>query len=125
MKVRCVRIVNPTTRAIEEYSPWVRIGGEYLVLEISAAPNGHVSLRIHLEEGAPGLWDSTMFETTDVAIPSNWVAKVSRQGGVDLGPERWLEPGFWERYFDREPEAVAVFDDETSVILHDSTRTGS
>jgi hypothetical protein len=125
MKVRCVLIVNPATRAIEKHSPWIRIGGEYVVLEISAAPNRQVSLRIHLEEGTPGLWDSTMFETTDVTIPSNWVAKVSLQGGLDLGPERWREPGFWERYFDREPDAVAAFDDEASVILRESNREDS
>ncbi len=31
-----------------------------------------------------------------------------------MGPAPLLAEGFWERYFDREPEAVRVFDEELS-----------
>jgi hypothetical protein len=38
-----------------------------------------------------------------------------REGGVvELGPPSWLEPGFWERYFDRDPDTISQFQREIS-----------
>lgn len=122
MKVRCVKIINPVTLKIETESHWVRIGQEYTVLEILGRPGGRISLRIHQGDEPPGVWHSEMFESTDSTVPSNWVAQVSDGGMLSLGPEPWLERGFWESYFDDEPEAVAAFEAARAVILHESSR---
>ena len=63
-----------------------------------------------------------MFEDTDPTVPSNWVVQVSEGGSLNIGPQRWLERGFWEQYFDDEPAAIEVFDAEMAVVLRESKR---
>jgi hypothetical protein len=120
MRVRCVNIVNPITGEQEEMSSWVQIGREYVVLEVTALPGRRVSVRIITDEGSPGLWDSVMFETVDSSVPSNWVVQVVGDGWLEMGPARWLVRGFWEEYYDREPGALSIYDDELGKILQDS-----
>ncbi|MFE9751444.1 hypothetical protein ACFYOT_41605 [Saccharothrix saharensis] len=62
------------------------------------------------------LLDSRMFVTVDTRIPANWVCVIDERGGLRLGPATWLEPGFWESYYDGNPAAVATFDRELAVI---------
>ncbi|MEU4607229.1 hypothetical protein AB0F43_29955 [Kribbella sp. NPDC023972] len=124
MKVRCVKIINPATLEVESSSTWVRMGEEYLVLELMGSPNGRLSLRILHDDNSTGIWDSEMFVDTDPTVPSNWVARVSEGGRLHIGPPRWLDRGFWERYFDDEPTAVEAFKAEMAVIRDDSGRLG-
>jgi hypothetical protein len=51
-----------------------------------------------------------MFTTVDERIPPNWVVRARDDGILKLAPAAWLEPGFWERYFDLDPEAIATFE---------------
>lgn len=117
MKVRCVSIINPATLERVAESAWVSIGQEYTVLEVDALPDHRFSVRLDLGDQVPGLWDSEMFETTDPVIPAVWVARFSDGGSLQFAPPRWLERGFWERYFDDEPDAVAVFEEDRRRIL--------
>lgn len=117
MKVRCVAIINPATLERVSQSAWVTIGREYAVLELYATPDRRFSVRLDLEGQTPGLWDSEMFETTDPTIPSVWIAQLSDRGSLRLAPPRWLVPGFWEDYFDGEPDAVAAFEEDRALIL--------
>jgi hypothetical protein len=119
MKVRCIRIINPVTGSPEERSDSIRIGEEYVVIEVVASPRRDIKLRLYPTEGAPGLWASEMFETTDESIPSNWTAAVSGAGFLSVRPARWRS-GFWEQYFDDEPEAVAIFEEELATMLAQS-----
>lgn len=119
MKVRCVRVVDRVTGQSVERGQSVRVGEEYVVIEIVASPGRYVDLRLYPSEGAPGLWTSEMFETTDESIPTNWTAVVSGSGVLTLRPERWRS-GFWERYFNDEPEAIAIFEEEVATILAQS-----
>jgi hypothetical protein len=119
MKVRCVSIINPATLERVAESPWLRIGQVYTVLEVDASER-RFAVRLDLGNEAPGLWDSEMFETTDPAIPSVWVAQFGVGGSLRLAPPRWLEPGFWESYFENEPDAVAVFDEDRRRIRDES-----
>lgn len=90
---------------------WLRDGTEYEVLELTAYPGRRVDLRLASEQGGvPALFDSALFATTDDAIPSDWAARVIDDGVVKVGPREWLEPGFWEAYFDDEPDAVAAYE---------------
>ena len=120
MRVRCLRIVNPVTRELEDRNASIKVGEEYVVLEVSASPRHDVLLRLHLAPDVPSLWDSTMFDTVDRPVPSNWGIRVSSEGFVSIGPKRWLVDGFWESYFDDEPSAVSLFQDELAVTLAES-----
>jgi hypothetical protein len=115
-----LRIINPVTGAYEERRPSIRIGEEYVVLEVAASPGREVRLRLHLTSEVPSLWSSAMFETVDQSIPSNWVVDVANGGHMSMGPASWLEGGFWESYFDGEQPAVAVFEQELATILAES-----
>jgi hypothetical protein len=36
---------------------------------------------------------------------------------VELLPEPWTQPRFWERYYDGDPDAVRIFEEETRKIV--------
>jgi len=120
MRVRCVQIISPVTREVVAEHPSVRVGREYTVLEVDARPGGNSSLRIHHADESPAIWDSAMFESADPTVPSVWVAQLSESGSLRLAPPGWLERGFWERYFDDEPDAVAIFEADLAAILRES-----
>jgi len=118
MKVLCTAIISPVSGEPTTSSTWLRIDGEYLVVGVLAVPGRRVELQIIDEGGqAPSWWDSAMFMTTDARVPSNWAAQVGDGGAVRLGPRPWLAPDFWENYFDREPTAIKVFDEEFAHML--------
>lgn len=120
MKVRCVSIINPATLARDLEISSIRVGEEYLVLEVIAVPDRRTKVRIHRDGELPAVWDSEMFETTDPTLPSIWVSEVSDGGILRLGPSRWLELGFWERYFDDDNAAVLAFEEDLAIILRES-----
>ncbi|MDB4941682.1 MAG: hypothetical protein JWP97_1216 [Labilithrix sp.] len=99
-----------------ERSPWVKIDSVYHVLEIWMEP-GRIRLRLVGEEPTPALFQPEMFEVVSSVIPPTWVVTIPRGGGLSLAPEPWNATGFWERFFDAEPEAVAVFEDERAKIV--------
>ena len=90
---------------------WLRAGVTYDVLEVRAEPGRPVQLRVAAEQsGTPALFDSARFDTVDGMIPSHWRARLSPGGTLTLGPEEWSAPGFWEAYFDDDPEAVVAYE---------------
>jgi hypothetical protein len=117
MRVLCVRIINPATLQPVKKHPAIELDREYPVLSVTVVPERGASLHIPSADGTPAIWDAAMFVTVDGTIPGNWIARVSEGGIVELGPEAWLEPGFWERYFDREPDAEKVFETEKGPAL--------
>jgi hypothetical protein len=94
--------------------PGVRIGEEYPVLEVLAAPP-RILFRLpdrsarRDEIGSPGLWDAAMFEVVSGRMPSCWVTGLN-DGRLTLAPREWQRPGFWEDFFDHLPDAVAEYD---------------
>ncbi|HVX46631.1 MAG TPA: hypothetical protein VHC49_22250 [Mycobacteriales bacterium] len=121
MRVRCVKIINPSTGREDPASSWVRVGREYVVIEISTAPGRAVDLRILTDDGTPSYWSAEMFETVSNVIPSNWAAQVRPGGTTVLTAGAWLRPGFWEDYFDFVPDAVAAYDRDLAIMLEDPT----
>jgi len=49
-------------------------------------------------------------------MPPNWVIKKDRNGAYQISTRAWLQPGFWEKFFDRDPESVAVFKEGERII---------
>lgn len=119
MRVVCVKLLDAKSRETQT-SAWVTLDAEYVVLAIQATPDGRVQLRIVSDDGTtPVLFESEMFMTVSTDIPSNWVASIGERGFVDIAPAKWLRPGFWDDYFDRDPQAIADFEEEKSKILAD------
>ena len=115
MKVRCIALLDSSGMRVER-SGWVKLGGVYHVLGIWVEP-GQTSLRLIGENPTPALFQPEMFEVVRSTIPSSWVITSPQPGCIELGPASWGRPGFWEKYFDREPEAVACFEEERKKIV--------
>lgn len=118
MKVVCIRLISPVNGRSMTDSSWVKLDSEYPVLSILAAPGGKVQVQILTEDGIGAGWfDSSMFMTSDATIPSNWVVKINDGGEIEMAPDRWTRPGFWEAFYDGVPAARQAFDEELSIIL--------
>jgi hypothetical protein len=115
MKVRCVKLLDSRSRAAER-SAWAKIGSVYHVLSIWVEP-GQTRLRLVGEESTPALFEPEMFEVISSAIPPNWVITSTTPGCLSLAPDAWNTPGFWERFFDADADAIAVFNEERAKIV--------
>ncbi|MGA0568365.1 hypothetical protein ACO2Q7_13610 [Rathayibacter sp. KR2-224] len=89
-----------------------------------AEPSGRVQIQILTEQKQTAGWfDAEMFETSDTSIPPNWAASIVEGGLIELAPARWTARGFWELYYDGDPQARRVFDEELCDILRPSPQT--
>ena len=120
MKVRCIRLISHVDGSEMTDSPWLTVGRQYLVVSVVAVPGRHVSLQIINDQSRLGMFDSRMFTTSHHSVPPNWVVKVSHEGVLEFAPEPWQEAGFWERFYNDEPEAIRICEEEISKILSDS-----
>jgi hypothetical protein len=105
MNVVCISTENASS-----HSAWLTINHEYLVLSILALPEKTILFRVMADDTrTPILAESSLFAAASQPLPDNWVVAVREGGVVELGPRDWLDTGFWERFFDREPEAEEIF----------------
>jgi hypothetical protein len=93
-----------------ECSAWANVLGVWI------AP-GNTGLRLVGEEPTPALYEPEMFEVVSSMIPPTWVVTSLKPGCLSLEPEAWSGVGFWERFFDSEPDAVAAFKEEQAKIV--------
>jgi hypothetical protein len=75
---------------------------------------GTVRFRIESEQDTPALVESEFFELVDASIPASWVALMGPAGGFSLEAKAWARPGFWEAFYDRDPEAMDLYEAEKS-----------
>jgi hypothetical protein len=111
MIVECVALINPDGHKLDR-SAWLTIGKRYLVLEVSASGNGQDFIfRVMSDNGRTPIVVS-LEEVTIVSgeIPAGWVG-VASGGRLKIGPEVFMEPGFWENYFNNNVAAVRTFDE--------------
>ncbi|MFN0153429.1 MAG: hypothetical protein ACKVUT_03530 [Gaiella sp.] len=131
MIVRCLRIIDVHGDEVDTTGWDLAVGRQYVVLCISAAPEHEVYLRVYEpgnppEGGVPGLWRSQMFEVLSPAIPSNWrvdIGTPQSPGYLQIAPETWLRPGFWEDLIDAGPfsdRSRADYNREVAIILQES-----
>src|SRR5688572_29150797 len=110
MKVRCIQLLNPNTGGLEEFNSWLSVGKTYHVLSLHVEPRGICQLRLIGDDGTtPALHDVRQFEMASPIIPPTWTIRFTSNGYFTLAPQRWSEIGFWERYFNRDPNAVQIF----------------
>jgi hypothetical protein len=111
VKVKCVVLLDEHTGANLQTSPWLTIGKEYLVLGIYLPFAGTLMFRLLGDDGAtPALHDASQFEVISGFLPSEWKVEMVPRKYLSLEPEPWLAPGFWDAYFNLDPDAKAVFD---------------
>jgi hypothetical protein len=117
MKVRCIRLLGPDGKS-QESSKWLTIGKIYHVLEVSHSSNdGRWLLRFVGEEpNGVALFFLEEFEVVTSKIPPTWIIGWTK-GLFKLTPEPWSQAGFWDRYYDRDPDAIRVFEEERKKIL--------
>jgi hypothetical protein len=93
--------------------PWLTLNKEYLVVSVEFRPRGVAKLRIIADDQrTPILVDSSHFAVNREPLPLSWVCTIREGGTMEFEPKSWAELDFWERYFDRDPLAVATFDEE-------------
>ena len=108
MKALCVRVDGGG-----DQDPWLTLNREYQVLSVLMTSKGPVKLRIIADDGRmPILADASLFAMSSQSVSPSWSLVIREGGVVELGPSSWLEPGFWERYFDRDPDALSEFEEE-------------
>jgi hypothetical protein len=108
VKALCVRVDGDGDR-----DSWLTLNHEYQVLSVLMARKGPAKLRIIADDGrTPILADASLFAMSSQPLPSTWVLTIREGGVVELGPPSWLEPGFWERYFDGDSDAISQFQKE-------------
>jgi len=89
---------------------WLEAGATYAVLFLQTFRQD-VLVWSDMQR-AVALFPLSGFDVVDRSIPESWVIDVDLNGCVMLGPARWLEDGFWDRYHEADPVAVEVFEEE-------------
>ncbi|MFF7747926.1 hypothetical protein ACFZCP_01485 [Streptomyces sp. NPDC007971] len=96
----------------------LREGHDYTVLEVFVPHDKCALFRMEFIKGDdPALFDSRAFEVTSSFIPPSWRYLQLKNGSFSLCPEPWGQPGFWEAFYDRAPEARGVYESEKREIL--------
>ncbi|NOU34476.1 MAG: hypothetical protein HOO96_41820 [Polyangiaceae bacterium] len=92
---------------------WARLkmGREYYVLSIERGATVMKYRIVSEEDVVPVLFDENLFDVVDSTMPSTWVPTETDRG-VERSPAPWMQSGFWERFFDQDPDANRVFDEE-------------
>lgn len=124
MIVKCFKTYDSITREPIERTPWLTIGKEYVVLSLEVralSVENRVYLSIQSDDGAnPVLFEADQFVTVSSKMPANWVISLDEFGNMNIEPQKWSRPGFWEDYFNFDEDARQDFEDELKVILRDA-----
>jgi len=117
MKVRCIKLLDSKGNP-EKASPWLTLGNVYHVMTVIFGTQEKWLLRL-VGDGRNGLalFPLEQFEVVSSKIPAGWVITWNSKGVFELSTEQWNQPGFWERYYDRDPEAVRIFEDGRRKII--------
>ncbi len=121
MKVKCVIVYNSDSTEEDYSNYWLSIGKEYVVLAIEIYPGKDILYRLvgNNENKRPALYDASQFEVVSDKIPSNWTIHQLKCGLLDLSPKAWLTEGFWENFYDLEPEALETYKREARIIYEE------
>ena len=92
----------------------------YVVLSVESFVD-EIWFRVVCEDNElPVLFRASLFDVVDKRMPPCWQVLDVQANAIELGPAVFGEPGFWERYFDREPEALLEFQRAKEQLFADS-----
>lgn len=89
---------------------WLTPGTLYAVLAIEYQ-GGRPMYRIAAENGTPALFDAALFSVADASVAPGWTVRHGENGSTELLPEDWDMPGFWEKFFEGDEDAVSRYED--------------
>lgn len=117
MKVRCKKLVdslgNPQIR-----SAWLTVGKVYHVLSVLLDAQGEWLLRLMADsDPGVGLYPLRQFDIVSEKIPDSWIVSWNKEGVFELTTDAWNQPGYWERYFERDASAMSAFNREMKRIV--------
>jgi len=117
VKVRCKLLLDSLGRP-QESSPALTLGKTYHVLSVIL--DVHTTWLVRLvadDDETVGLFRLCQFDVTSAKVPASWVATWNESGVFELTDERWSNTGFWDRFYDRDADALRVFEQERSRIV--------
>ena len=125
MIVRCIKIINEQSGEILPATSWLTVGKTYPVLAVFVAANGLPKYRLlGDDEVTPALHTANQFEILSGILPSIWRAHSVPNRYFELAPTSWIVPGFWEAFFDGNPDAVRVFHEDYRTLLQEAADEG-
>lgn len=118
MRVKCIKIINPITGDEQANSPWLTVGKEYGVWEVSwGISQKLIDFRFeHDDANSPALSNAKLFEVTCDFIPSTWSIQSIPDQRFSIGPRSWQVDGFWVAYFDGELWARELYQREVKAM---------
>ena len=128
MKVRCIRVTDAFGNPIldpnghpAQADGWLTVGKVYHVLEVSLSSRGTWKYRIlgDKEPTTPALHPISDFEIVSAKVSPTWVVHCEDNDYFELTPQAWAQLGFWEQFFDHDPRARRIFDEERRKIIAD------
>lgn len=109
-----------------KWSGWLTPGKEYVVLSMELYNNSpdepdsigdFVAYRIQVDNTTIVPCPAKIFEVISNKIPASWVIQRDSDQLYSLLPARWSRDGFWEDYYNDEPEALQDFEIEKEKIF--------
>ena len=117
MIIECVKIIDKLAGELQTTSHWLTIGKSYSVLAVENDGESGLLFRVMSDDGfTPILADWREFKLVSSRLSATWIGSLDRNGNLMLAPKAWTRPGFWEEYFDREPEAMKQFEQARKAI---------
>lgn len=109
-------------RLLEEISEEALNAGQDYVVASLEITKSYRNYRIYSDiRESPILFSWDLFRIVDHDIPAVWEFHYNNERNfMKICPPSWSVMGFWERYFDAEPEAIKIFSDELKIIEEQS-----
>ena len=96
---------------------WRKPGTTFAVQDVYAGGDRPVAFRIEAPDGNPALVDAEHFDVVDGAVSTSWEFQQGAHGTYTVGPKAWGKLGFWERWMNRDPEALASYEQFRTILV--------
>lgn len=116
-----IRLKNDVDVQAEKLQGWLSHGMTYAVLSVEQYSSDEIGFRVVSEDnGQPVLFRAALFDVIDNKVPKCWRVLSVRTSAIDLGPEEFGRPSFWEKCFDRDPIALDDYRRAKEQVMADS-----
>lgn len=111
MEVKCTSLTNADGM---ETSKRITLGAlyEFICLTFDAYTKTVYARLIGDKATIPAVYPLDRFEIVEGTMPTTWQIFGGKNGGLFIGPASRAQPGFWEKFFERDATAREVFETE-------------